>query len=92
MTDPDQAAGLLAERILSAYAQQAQGPTHPQQEQSLLARLVEALRPAVAVGPGAAVAAANAVLDAWEQAQPDLRGPRVHGLDLAGGAVTLATR
>lgn len=88
--DPDHTARHLAERILSAYAQQAEGPTHPQQEQSLLARLAEALLPAVGEGEQAAVAAANAALHAWEQAQPDIRGPRVKSLDLANATVTPA--
>ena len=92
MTDPDRTAAHLAERILSAYARQARGPTHPQQEQSLLARLAEALQPAVREGEPASVSASNATLDAWERAQPDIAGPRIQNLDLADGTVTLAAR
>ncbi|GEP12333.1 hypothetical protein [Methylobacterium gnaphalii] len=81
----------LAEGTYSAYAQQASGSIHPQHEQTLLTRLAEAARPAVADSPGATVNALNAALDAFEQAEPGIRGPRLAAADVATGEVRLAT-
>lgn len=36
------------------------------------------------------VAALNAALDAFEQAEPQFRGPRLAGVDVANGEVRLA--
>lgn len=87
---PDHAARSLAEQVFSAYAQQAEGPLQPQHEQVLVTRLAEAARPRIADGEGALVAAVNAALDAFEQAQPEIRGPRLAGADAATGVVRLA--
>lgn len=87
----DLVARSLAEAIYAAYARQAVGPIHPQQEQSLLARLAEALRPVVEPGSGRdPVEVANAALAAWEVAEPGIRGPRLRALDRDNGSVTLA--
>lgn len=81
----------LAERTFSAYAQQAKGPLHPQHEQSLLTRLAEAGRPLVGAGSTAdLVSALNGALDAFEQAEPEIRGPRLATLDRDARTVTLA--
>ena len=86
----DRIARDLSEVIYSAYAQQAAGPIHPQKEQVLLARLAEALRPTVESGSEAEmVAAANAALSAWEQAEPEVKGPRLAGIDPRAATVTL---
>lgn len=92
MTDtpePDMRARMLAERAYSAYAQQAQGPLEPVAEQTLLARLAEALRPAIDESPQKLADAANAAFDAWEAAGSPIRGPRLARADAAAGTVTL---
>ena len=90
MTDtpePDRIARDLAERVYAAYAQQATGPFHPQQEQTLLARLAEAIRPA---GDGAGLTqAVNAALEAWEQADREVGGPRFARIDPGDGSLVL---
>ncbi|MEL6062229.1 MULTISPECIES: hypothetical protein [unclassified Methylobacterium] len=88
--EADRTARTIAENVYAAYWQQAQGTTHPQTEQTLLARLVEAIRPEIPGGsPGAIIAAANAVLDALEQRSPGIRGPRVSALNRADGTVAV---
>lgn len=93
--EPDDKARLLAERVHSAYAQQARGPMHPQHEQALLARLAEAIRPGIGSGEkgegSGLVSAVNAALDAWEEAEPEIRGPRVLKVDVEAATVTLVT-
>jgi hypothetical protein len=86
----DQTARTIAEKVYAAYWRQAQGADHPQIEQTVLARLVEAIRPEIPGGsPGAIIAAANAVLDALEQRSPEIRGPRVSALNRADGTVVV---
>ena len=86
----DRTARTIAENVHAAYWRLAQGSDHPQTEQTLLARLVEAIRPEIPGGsPGAIIAAANAVLDALEQRTPEIRGPRVTALDRADGTVVV---
>jgi hypothetical protein len=87
---PDDTARSLAEQVFSAYAQQSSGPMHPQHEQTLLSRLVEAARPVIAHGSDDLARALNEALDAFEQAEPAIRGPRVAGADAATGVVRLA--
>ncbi|MHB2211625.1 hypothetical protein [Methylobacterium sp. CM6257] len=87
----DRTARTIAENVHVAYWRQALGTNHPQIEQTMLARLVEAIRPEIPGGsPGAIIDAANAVLDALEQQNPGLRGPRISALDRADGAVGMA--
>jgi hypothetical protein len=84
----DRTARTIAESVHAAYWRQAQGAEHPQVEQTFLTRLVEAIRPEIPGGsPGAIIGAANAVLDALEQQNPGLRGPRVSALNRAEGSV-----
>ncbi|MDR7039577.1 MULTISPECIES: hypothetical protein [Methylobacterium] len=86
----DRVARTIAENVYAAYTRQISGATHPQTEQTILARLVEAIRPRVdAAAPGEIVAAANGVLDAWERQDPRIRGPRVNSVDPIGGGVGL---
>lgn len=85
--EPDRAARTLAERVYSAYAQQAAGSIHPQQEQTLLARLAEAIRPALRSGE--VTGAVNGALDAWERADGRAGGPRFARIDPGDGSLHL---
>ena len=86
----DRTARTIAENVHTAYWRQAQGSEHPQIEQTVLARLVEAIRPEIPGGsPSAIIAAANGVLDALEQQNPGIRGPRVSALNRADGSVAV---
>ena len=87
--DLDRAARAIAENVYAAFCRQATMPAHPLEEQTVVTRLVEAIRPQVGGAPGAIVEAANAALSAWEQRDPDVRGPRVVAVDPADGSVTL---
>ncbi|AWN40767.1 hypothetical protein [Methylobacterium durans] len=88
--DLDRTARTIAENVYAAYMQQAEGGSHAQTEQTLLTRLVEAIRSKV---PGATgrdiIDAANAALDAWEQQSGEVRGPRVSVLNRAEGSVKM---
>jgi hypothetical protein len=86
----DRTARTIAENVYVAYWRQAEGHDHPQDEQTVLARLVEAIQPEIPGGsPGAIIAAANTVLDALEQRSPGIRGPRVRSLNRADGTVVV---
>lgn len=88
--DADGVARRIAENVYAAFCRQATMPAHPLEEQTILARLVEAIRPQVGTGsPGALVEAANAALSAWEQRDPEIRGPRVVAVNPIDGAVTV---
>lgn len=82
----------LAEAVYEAYAQQATVPAHRMAEQTLLTRLVERFGPLEGADASELTVAANAVLDEWEMREPEVRGPRLAGLDAATGAVTLRPR
>jgi hypothetical protein len=86
--DVDRTARTIAENVYAAYWRHAVGADHPQIEQTCLARLAEAIRPEISDGsPGALIDAANGVLDALEQQNPGLRGPRVTALNRADGTI-----
>jgi hypothetical protein len=88
--DADRVARAIAENVYAAFCRRATMPAHPLEEQTILARLVEAIRPQIGRGaPGAIVEAANAALSAWEQRDPDVRGPRVVAVNPVDGAVTV---
>ena len=88
--DPDRAARAIAENVYAAFCRQATMPAHPLEEQTILTRLVEAIRPQIGIGStGAIVEAANAALSAWEQRDPNVRGPRVVAVNQTDGSVTL---
>jgi hypothetical protein len=88
--DIDVAARRLAETVYAAFAQQATMPAHPLAEQTVVTRLVEAIRGRLPGGTAEEVAAAvNAALDAWEVREPEVRGPRVGTVDLGAGTATL---
>ncbi|TXM93695.1 hypothetical protein [Methylobacterium sp. WL116] len=75
--DPDRAARVIAENVYAALCRQATMPAYLLEEQTIVTRLVEAIRPQIGIGStGAIVEAANAALSAWEQRDPDARGPR----------------
>ncbi|GLS57222.1 hypothetical protein [Methylobacterium gregans] len=84
----DQTARTIAENVYAAYMRQAEGGRHPQTEQTLVTRLIEAIRPEVPGGtPRDIIDAANGALDAWEQQQGGGGGPRVTALNRADGSV-----
>ena len=87
--DADHAARTIAENVYSAFTTQAAAFIHPAKAQILLTRLVEGIRPEIASSPDAVMAAANRVLEAWEQANDEVRGPRVASLDPTGGSVAM---
>ena len=88
--DLDRAARTIAENVYVAFCRQATMPAHPLEEQTILTRLVEAIRPQIGIGStGAIVEAANSALSDWEQRDPDVRGPRVFAVDQTDGSVTL---
>ncbi|MCJ2133361.1 hypothetical protein MKK69_04670 [Methylobacterium sp. J-026] len=78
---------MIAENVYVAFCQQATMPAHRLEEQTILTRLVEAIRPRIGSSPGAIVEAANAALSAWEQRDPDVRGPRVVSVNQIDGSV-----
>ena len=54
--DADRAARVIAENVYAAFCRQATMPAHPLEEQTILARLVEAIRPHIGSGsPGARI-------------------------------------
>lgn len=88
---PDRAARVIAENVYIAFCRQATMPARPLEEQTILARLVEAIRPQIAMGsPGAIIEAVNAALSVWDQRDPDVRGPRVMSINLIDGSVIVA--
>lgn len=88
--EPDRAARVLAENIYAAFCRQATMPAHPLEEQTILTRLIEAIRPQIGSGsPGAIIDAANAALSAWEERDPEVRGPRIASVNQIDGSVTL---
>ncbi|TXM67462.1 hypothetical protein FV226_21765 [Methylobacterium sp. WL12] len=88
--DPDRAARAIAENVYAAFCRVATMPAELLEEQTVLARLVEAIRPLVPTSSlGAIVEAANGALDAWEQRDADVHGPRVEEIDLGDGAVNM---
>lgn len=87
----DRTARTIAENVFAAYLRQADGPIHPQLEQTLVTRLVEAIRAEVPGGtPRDIIDAANTVLDAWELEDGSIHGPRVSGLNRGDGSVSMA--
>ena len=86
----DRAARTIAENVHAAYVREVGEDAHSRTGQTLLAQLVEAIRPEV---PGATprdiIDAANAALDAWEQQNGKIRGPRVTVLNRADGSVMM---
>ncbi|WP_238273312.1 hypothetical protein [Methylobacterium cerastii] len=91
MPDVDRTARTIAENVYAAYSRQAEGTIPPQSEQTLMVRLVEAIREEVPGGkPRDILDAANTVLDVWEQ-NAQIRGPRISALDRADGSVAMAS-
>ena len=91
--DLDKAARTIAENVYAAFARMATMPADPLAEQTVLTRLVEAIRPEIRQGSMPAIVdAANGALDAWEQRDKDVLGPRIEAIDLRDGAVTMRFR
>jgi hypothetical protein len=86
----DKAARTIAENVY--YAFRGQGTTlidPPPKEQTLLARLVEAIRPEIGASADAIISAANKALAAWEENNDEAQGPRVASVNLTDGSVTM---
>ena len=78
----------IAEKVFAAYANQANTRIHPGVEQTLLARLAEALRPLMGSSAETLVEVANSVLGDFELIAPEVRGPRIASLNLTDQSVT----
>lgn len=88
--DSDRRARAIAENVYAAFCRQARMPIPYREEQTVLARLVEAIRPQIGQGsPGELIEAANVALSEWEQRDADVRGPRVASLNQFDGSVTV---
>lgn len=88
--DADRRARVIAENVYAAYCRRATMPIPYREEQTVLARLVEAIRPQIGQGsPGELIEAANVALSEWEQRDADVRGPRVVSINQIDGAVTV---
>ena len=86
----DRTARTIAENVYAAYMRQAEGPIHPQLEQTLVTRLVEVIRTEVPGGTARdIVGAANTVLDAWELQDGEIHGPRVSAFNSVDGSVSM---
>ena len=86
----DRTARTIAENVCAAYTREAEGLIGTQAEQALLTRLVQAIRSEVPGGtPRDIIDAANSILDAWEQQNAEVRGPRVSALNRADGSVAM---
>ena len=89
--DVDGTARAIAENVYAAYSRQAEGAIYLEMEQTVLARLVEAIREEVPGGtPRDILDAANSVLDAFEEQNAEVRGPRASALNRADGSVSMA--
>jgi hypothetical protein len=85
-------ARLIAENVY--YALRGQGTTlvDPSEEQTLIRRLVEAVRPEVGTSVDAIISAANSVRSAWEENSDEAPGPRVKSVNLTDGSVAMELR
>ena len=88
--DADKAARNIAENVYSAYEQQATTRVHPTKMQTLLARLAETIRPEIGSSADSIITAVNKTLDAWEQTNDEVQGPRLASLNMTDGSVTMS--
>jgi hypothetical protein len=89
--DADRVARVIAENVYAAYCRLATMPDPYREEQTVLTRLVEALRPQIGRGsPGELVDVVNGALSRWEQRDPSVRGPRVTSINPVDSAVSVA--
>ena len=88
--DADNVARNIAENVYSAYEQQATTRVHPTKVQTLLARLAETIRPEISSSPDSIIAAVNRTLDAWEQTNTEVQGPRLASLNMTNGSITMS--
>ncbi|WP_292509830.1 hypothetical protein [Methylobacterium sp.] len=88
--EADDAARTIAEAVYAAYERQATTRIHPAKVQTLLARLAETIRPEIMSPPRSIIAAVNVTLDAWEQTNHEVQGPRVASLDVADGSIAMS--
>ena len=87
----DKAARTIAENVYYAFRGQGTTLIDPpkEQKQTLLARLVEAIRPEIGASADAIISAANKALAAWEENNDEAQGPRVASVNLTDGSVTM---
>ena len=90
--EADRIARDMAENVYAAYAHRATSAIPPSDEQLLLTRLAEAIRPVIGQSPEDIVVASDAVLDDWEINNPGMRGPRVTTALPADGSVAMGFR
>lgn len=91
--DADRRARVIAETVYAAYCRQATMPIPYREEQTVLARLVEAIRPYADKGsPGELIEAANRALSEWEQRDAEVRGPRIASINQIDGSVAVGER
>ena len=88
--EADKAARNIAENVYSAYEQQATTRIHPTKMQTLLARLAEIIKPELNSSPDIIITVVNGTLDAWEQTNDEVQGPRVASLNVTDGSVTMS--
>lgn len=90
--EADRRARVIAENVYAAYCRQATMPIPYREEQTVLARLVEAVRqPGGNRSPGEIVDAANLALSEWEQRDAQVRGPRIAAINPVDGSVTVGS-
>ena len=85
----DKAARIIAENVYYPFRGQGTTLIDPSHEETLLARLAEAIRPGLGGSVDVIVAAANAVLSAWARGSEGAPSPRVRSVNLADGSVTM---
>lgn len=87
--ETDRVARVIAENVYAAFCRTATMPVPYREEQIVLSRLVEAIRPKVGEGsPGELIDIANVALSEWEKRDPEVRGPRVVSINQIDGSVT----
>ncbi|GJD98021.1 hypothetical protein [Methylobacterium iners] len=85
----DKAARVIAANVYTAFTLQAAAFIHPAKELVIVARLVEAIRPEIGSSPEVIISVANEILEAWEEGNDEVRGPRVVSINLLDGSVTM---
>lgn len=89
--EADRIARIIAENVYAAYCRLAKMPDPYREEQTVLTRLVEAVRPHIGQGsPGELIDVVNVVLSQWEERDSSVRGPRIVAINPTDGAVSVA--
>ncbi|WP_238253694.1 hypothetical protein [Methylobacterium bullatum] len=85
----DKAARIIAANVYYAFRGQGTTLIDPSHEGTLLARLVEAIRPEIGGSAEAMITAINTVLLEWEEGSEEAPSPRVRSINLADGSVSM---